>query len=397
MNLFDFFKKRRKHDEESQTVQGLEQVLAENNLRPDEIDIHDRETRRQYIRTCCEQIMESDREFNDLKREYSLATAYLNDIQEVDNLPKNIKVELLDTAKQILTLQEERKSFQTTVSKIPELLYAQVEQNAEDMPRILKSLEEKESYLAQVKGDLSKLEGERAYQIAHKKDLLKSQQNMRGLSVIAFLTLLITFGMLAILSLVYGKSIDAGFQITVFCGSIIAIALFLKMYHNTSQIRKAGLHINRVITLLNGVKIKYVNTTNAVSYLHAKYGVEHSYQLRVLWEQYLSTRQDKLRYIKTADDLEFYNEQLVALLRKFQLYDPTIWIHQAGALTDSKELEELRQKLTKRRIFLRKRMEDDTTNKKEAKDNLKRLLSQYPQCESEIIELTEEIKKAKGQ
>lgn len=382
MGVLDFFKKKK--TKERQLIQDIDIVLNENPIKFEELNMMDSQSRVSYIQNCCEQIVEANKELNNATMEYRMVTSYLNDIQEIENLPVNNKAEVIDLAKQIQSLSEERKTFQTAAAKISEQQYIQLEQNAEEMKQCIQDMKEREDYLAKVKGDLHHLEGERTYQISRKKQLLRNQQNMKGLSIITFFTMIITFGMLLILKMVYQMNTDIGYEIAVFIGAIAAIGIFMKMYQNGQNLRKTGKSINKVIVLLNRVKINYVNSTNAVEYLYAKYDVKNYYELNYLWEQYVAAQEEKKNYKRTAVELDYYNDQLVSILRKYQLHDPEIWVHQSEALLDEKEMIEIRHRLIVRRQNLRKRMEYNTKNQNDAKENLIKIADKYPEYSGEI-------------
>ena len=75
------------------------------------------------------------------------------------------------------------------------------------------------------------------------------------------------------------------------------------------------------------------------------------------------------------------------MLRKCRIQDPNIWLHQAEALIDNKEMVEIRHGLIIRRQKLRKQMEYNAKAAQEAQDEVKDIVNQYPEYAKRILEL----------
>ena len=107
--------------------------------------------------------------------------------------------------------------------------------------------------------------------------------------------------------------------------------------------------LNRVIQLTNKIKIKLVNCTNALEYVYEKYQVESYRELSELWEKYVRTKDEERRYRKSTELLEHYNRTLMDTLFGEEVKDAEIWLYQAEALLDEKEMVEVRHHLNIRR------------------------------------------------
>ena len=68
--------------------------------------------------------------------------------------------------------------------------------------------------------------------------------------------------------------------------------------------------LNRANVLLNKVKIKFVNTTNALDYSYEKYGVNSSLEMRHIWEKYSYEKEKERRYRKNSQLLAGYEDNL---------------------------------------------------------------------------------------
>ena len=109
--------------------------------------------------------------------------------------------------------------------------------------------------------------------------------------------------------------------------------------------------------MTNKIKIKLVNCTNALEYVYEKYQVESYRELSELWEKYVRTKDEERRYRKSTELLEHYNRTLMDTLFGEEVKDAEIWLYQAEALLDEKEMVEVRHHLNIRRQKIRERLE----------------------------------------
>ena len=123
------------------------------------------------------------------------------------------------------------------------------------------------------------------------------------------------------------------------------------------EIRQADVNRNQAITLENRVKIRYVNTKNAVDFICEKYHVRNAKELEFLYGQYQEEAREKETFRKTSDDLDYYTQNLLQYLTRLRMYDTRVWLTHANALVDSREMVELKHELLTRRQKLRARME----------------------------------------
>lgn len=93
--------------------------------------------------------------------------------------------------------------------------------------------------------------------------------------------------------------------------------MFWRMQNDERERKKAQASINKAITLLNSVKLKYVNITNAVDYACEKYHVHNSDELNYIWEQYLEAVKEREKYQRTNEDLEYFTSRLIRDLHAY--------------------------------------------------------------------------------
>ena len=149
--------------------------------------------------------------------------------------------------------------------------------------------------------------------------------------------------------------------------------------------------MNYAIVLLNKVKFKYVNVTNAVEYAREKYNVKNAYEFNYLWEQYLNEVREREKFRQTNEDLEYFNGKLVRLLNRYRMYDARVWVNQSSALIDKKEMVEVKHNLIVRRQKLRARMEYNAQNIRERKTELDETLRKEKINTPEIRQIIKSI------
>ena len=148
MNIFkkwfrtikDKIEKRKYGDGE---YDGEEQFLP---LRRDSIDIDDIDERENYIRSCCEQMLEATAEIDRSTMEYRLVTEYLMDIEEIESAPYHSKKNAIDTAQRIGNLEQDSRDSSKHVGKISEEEYRLLDKYAAEIDVELKRMKDNEEY-----------------------------------------------------------------------------------------------------------------------------------------------------------------------------------------------------------------------------------------------------------
>jgi hypothetical protein len=189
------------------------------------------------------------------------------------------------------------------------------------------------------------------------------------------------------------NTFQADMQIPFILTIVMALGCTLYVLYQSSVNRKesklAELKLNRAIQLLNKVKIKYINNRNALDYNYQKYMVESYEEFYCLWELYLKTKEEEKRYRQNTELLEQYNRQLTLELKLYELTDPEIWIYQAIAIIDNKEMVEVRHRLNVRRQKLRERIDYTNKIKEHSIEEIQKILDKNPGQKEEIIKLLE--------
>lgn len=346
-----------------------------------------------YVLDHCEQIIESARELGEEKKEYHIVTSYLKDIEFLTDLPEEQKAPIRDVAENILKLNEQRDQCLQMSKKISDAQYVMLEQMEQDIPDVVQRMRENEAYQATVKHDMAYLEGEKMQWTLLRSELLHEKNVLRIASCIVFTA----FFLFVILLLV----LQAGFSVDITWGWIVLAALaagggfyiFVRYQNAATGIVRAEMNANHAISLLNKTKIKYVNITNAVDYACEKYHVKNVRDLEYQWEQYLEEVRRKERYMRTNDDLAYYNRKLVTLLEEYRLYDAKVWVDQPIALVNSGEMSEMKHNLLIRRQKLRARIQYNANVVETERAQIDRLMALHPEYEDEIRGIIQSVDK----
>lgn len=377
------FRKKRK-------PQYVEEILEFEGQAPQEPR---KEERQGIAAEYCQQILDASKYLEEAKREYQLVTEYLLDIQRIEQISEKDMAEIRDTAQSIVMLHQSREAYQNKEKTISDAQYAQMEQLEEEMPEIINRLKSNEAYQSVVKRDMQYLEGEKGeWQI-----YLESME--REVQVLHKLLYGLVGGAVAAIAAILGLHIAFEFDLgmAVMLASLvlggIGALMALRMQNDRIGIKRAGANINRAIVLLNKVKFKYVNITNAVDYACERYHVKNAYELNYIWEQYLEAVKEMERYQRANDDLEFFSGRLSRQLHKYGLYDAKIWTHQSHALVDKKEMVEVKHALLVRRQNMRARMERQVADIQAAKTEIAKLVKDAPGNEKikDILESVDQV------
>ncbi len=366
----------------------------EASLKRDNVDMHDGSQRERYVTACLEQIAEASKELDTLGGEYNLVTSYLTDIEEVEAQPDETKEQLKNYAMKILDLERSKERFDKKRIIMTDEEYAHMERMEPYMPEGYKKLKEAEDYQVLVKKDLGRLDGERHAYYFRRNELQTAQSNMKGITAICVGSMLVLVIILAILGASLHIDVSLGYAIAILIAAVALALVYVKFHAAQRELTRVERGLNKLVLLQNTVKIRYVNNTNLLEYLYVKYDVNSSQQLKRLWDKYLEENMQRERERQMQQDMDFNQVALVKLLRRCNLSDPNVWIHQARALIDSKEMVEIRHGLILRRQKLRKQMEYNAKIAQEAQDEVKDIVEKYPEYAQKILDMVSDYEKA---
>lgn len=382
-----FFRKRKKKEK------AVEENFEEIREHLAEPESQDPEKVEHYAIDCCEQMIEISKELEDQKAEYRVVTSYLNDVEILENLPEEEQKELADIAQNVAQLNVSRDAFLNTSKKISDAQFAQMQQEEDEIPRAIKRLQSNETYQMTIKRDMTYLDGKKHQWTYHKEEMKRQKKFLKNAAYA--LTGMFVLVAIILITVQLGFDGDVGLSWTILVFAVAAAGAYIswKMQDCVYEIKQAEVNINGAIVLLNKVKLKYVNITSAVDYACEKYHVKNSHELNYMWEQYMEAVKEKEKYAKTNEELEYFNGRLVRMLKNYQLYDPKVWVYQAQALIEKKEMVEVKHNLLVRRQKLRSRIEYNVENLKAQKLEVEKMMGKMGEHAAKIQQIVDAIER----
>lgn len=379
------WQKKKFHIEKDEVENEAE--WSDTNLSREFINFRDKKQRQDYVSACLERMGEASDKIDELTGEYNVVTGYLQDTEEIDALPREIRVQIDFDAKKIVSAQKDRNRYLDNTNRIPDDKYERMERLEEEVPDGIKKIKKEEDYQVLVKRDLSRLDSEKYAYLYRMDEAENLIANLKGMTGLCLGTLVVCIIMLLIMQFGFEMDTTIGYLIVVAAAAITLTILFVKYGDATKEVATVEKCIAKIVTLQNKVKIRYVNNKQLLDYLYLKYGVTKGAELEKLWNQYSEEKNERKKFEKAEEDLVFYKKSLVKNLSKYRIKDPEIWIKQAAALIDPKEMVEIRHELIGRRQALRKQMENNRDIAMKAQEEIRDLSNSYPEYTMEIMEM----------
>lgn len=354
----------------------------------EDYQINDKDQRQEYVIGCLEQIAEASRELENLQFEYNMVTAYLKDMEEIEALPEEEMAELMECAKKIDALEQQQSGYKERKNRMGDEAYHQMERLEEEIQEGLEKLTKAEEYQDFIKRDLRKLDGEKHAYLFRRNELRRVIADTRSMTVVCTVAVIVCILLLFILQFGFDMNAKLGYLAVAAVGAIAITAIFIKHNDSVRELSQVENGINRIIRLQNTVKIRYVNNTHLLDYLYMKYNVSSASELGKSWQQYQQEKAERHSYEQAERQLDQCQKELLHVLRRYQIKDPMIWLHQTEAILDRKEMVEIRHNLIIRRQSLRRRMD---YNKEviagKAQAEIKDLAESYPEYAKEILDI----------
>lgn len=394
MKIFDRLFRRNKQKEPEEFLEEFsENQNQEISMDREDIDVFDEAQRKQFVDSCLEQMAEATDEIDGLKEEYELVNSYLKDMEEVEQIKGEEKKELHDHASGIVMLSLDTKQYEGKKQLINEKDYNKMERLEAVAEEGMEKIKEAEEYQNAIHQDLHRLEGEKHACLYRKNEAAVGLSNIKGMAVICVCAVFACIMLLLFLQFALSMDAKIGYILTAGMAALVLTMLYLKYMENMEELKHASASLNKVILLQNKVKIRYVNNTNLLDYLYAKYETSSGKELENLQRQYKEEKEQREKIKQVEEDLQYHQKQMIRILKRHQLFDPLIWLHQAEAILEKKEMVEVRHNLIVRRQNLRKQMEYNTKLAEHASMELKALVKEYPAFASEVLGKVSEYEK----
>jgi regulator of replication initiation timing len=211
--------------------------------------------------------------------------------------------------------------------------------------------------------------------------------NLRGMALITLIAVAACILILSVMQFGMGFEARVGFYLTAGAGAIALTAIYMTYLDAQKENTRAGRSLNKVILLQNRVKIRYVNNTNLLEYLYMKFGISSAAELEKLRKQYAEEKEERERIRENRKEMTYSQSELIKILKSYRFYDPMIWLHQAQALVDPKEMVEVRHALILRRQKLRQRLDFNSQNASAAQEQIRTIVAEYPEYAKEILKM----------
>lgn len=352
------------------------------------LDMDDPVQRRDYINSCLQQMEDAARELDALELEYNNVTSHLRDMEEIDALPPEQRMEINECAHRILESEEQQEKFTKRKNRMSDEEFERMERLQSEAAGGAKKLAEAESYQKKIKNDLKRLDGEYQAHLFREEELDKTIENSQKLIIVIAVALGIIIIFLMALQFGLELNVSYGFMLVAILVAISVTYLYVKSTDAKKEIKSLKKSMARIVMLQNSVKIRYVNNTNLIDYLCIKYRVNNSKELNSMFERFLQEKKERAKLEDAQKTLDSNQKDLIYMLRHFRIKDPDIWIHQPEALVNHNEEVEIRHSLNAQRQSLRKRMEyNRDIVAGNAKIEIEDMAKQYPEYTQEILDM----------
>lgn len=375
-------------NEHKEIVMGLFRRRKNKQIEPEPKVVEDISPRdlKRTLKEACDQVIICDKKAQDAKVEYDAVTSYLSDMQRIELIPLTERFAIEDSARKIINLTKERKKFQNRTRNISDLQYKTMEQYEVLIPGVIQKLKKEESFKILIEEDIKKVEQEREKIEGEQQDIINKQSTLKTMAigigvVIAFV--FITFVLLSSLLEFDVKLPFTLFGVMVF---LVAVLILNESHKNQYKIRVVDGKRKRALQLYNKLAIKAVNNRSYLEYTFDKYMTQGGEELQRLFEEYLELKDEARRYQSNTELLNFYQNELIGGLSNAGVVDSEIWIYQAEAILDKKEMVEVRHRLNVRRQKLREVIEANAKLKENLLKEVEHILEQNPDISSAGME-----------
>ena len=366
---------------------ALKQVSKEQSS--DQISTHPKHgilDERQAVQDFCEQLVDVTNHMEEIKTEYRIVTNYLTDIQRIEELPIEAAEDINATAQMILQLDADRQAYLESEKLLPLEQYNTMAAYEDEVFDTIKKLNEMEMQDSMLKSDMGHLEGEKESLKYVRADDADRIERLRGVII----TILVLFMLTSIGLFVYAASAKKAvtlYALAVGAFAVVAFAIAYARYVDIrKEVRESEAKLNRAISLLNKVKVKYINNVNTMEYIYRKYGVNSCKELEYRNELYQKMVRDEKRFDRADNDLRVQQERLEKKLDRIGVRDTGVWLSQVHAFVERSELTGIKQALMERRRNLSNRMTISEKIRDNACTALRAALADNPGMEEVINE-----------
>lgn len=343
-----------------------------------------------FVRNNCEAIAENERQIAEAKKEYEKVTSYLTDIQHIDMAREDEYREIKDICKSILTLTQERSKYKNRNLTISDAQMRKFEPFEDELVDEIKKMYNAQAYQDAIEGDIKNLKKEKDSLYSQRKEIIAKQNALKGMTKVLAVLIISLIVLLIVIYYATKTDMTLPYLGVVALAGVSAAMLVFESSKNRRDIILVERKINKAITLLNKVKIKYINNINVLDYNCNKFGVKNAKDFEENWNEYCKMREYEKKFRENTEMLNANNENLVIMLKELGVKDADIWISRCEAIVDSREMVEIRHELNQRRQMLRERIENNEKLKEGIISQLDAMINAHPEIKGELLGIIKE-------
>lgn len=384
--------RREKQLEQEQKAATAEKERKENPAKREEYQTeivkpaHPGDQKR-YVTECCQAVQEADRQIAQIRREYQGVTDSLLDIQKIDRASGEDKKQIRDAARNIIKLTQERNQYKNRNLTISDVVMRRFEPYENELVDEIKKMYATESYQKAIEGDIDKLHEEKKKLRKEQQEIIEKQNALKGMAKVLIVLILSLFVLFVVIYYALEVDMTLPYLGTVLLAAVSAGVLFVESNRNRKEMAMADRKMEKAISLLNRVKIKCVNNLNVLDYAKKKFGVSGAAEFEKLWNEYVRAREYEKKFRENTEQLNYYCDSLLDGLKRQKVMEREIWIGQALALIDEREMVEIRHKLNSQRQILREQIEYNEGIKEEFVHNIEEVIAQNPENKEELLKI----------
>ncbi len=390
MGLWDTFRRKRKKVTETDIWDTGDLPASQENkpdLEQEEVSTIYKSDQLRYVSDCLESIADNEQQIQSAKKEYQQVTEKLTDIQLIERIHGESQVMLQDYCKKIEALVQERNQYKNRNLTITDSQIRYFDQYEVDLVDEIKKMYQAEIYQKAIDGDMMHLEQEKKSLQQERHEIVEKQNALKSMAKVlcGFIAALVVL----FVALNYSVEVDMTMPYlgTMFLTAISATVIFVEANRNRRDMIMAERKLNKAIGLLNRVKIKYVNNTNALEYNRHKFHVKDGAEFESLWGEYCRAKEYERKFRENTEVLSATSDEMVEMLKEYQLHDPEVWLGQCEAILDQREMVEIRHNLNQRRQKLRDRIQYNTEIKESMLQKIDTLIQEYPERKAEVLKM----------
>lgn len=350
------------------------------------------ENERKAVQDFCEQLIDVSFHSEEIKREYQVVTSYLTDIQRIEELPIEMANRVNGVAQKIEMLDKNRQTYLQSENLLSMDQFNNLSALEDQVVDTIKNLNEMEVRDSMLKNDMGHLEGEKEDLRFMRNEYSAKMERVRGRLVTVLVLALLAISIIMVYALMTRTNVTMYALIVGAIAMIVFVSSYVKYNDLRDAIRDGDAKIKRAVSLLNKVKVKYINNTNTLEYIYEKYGVNSSKELTYQWEQYNTMVRDAKRYTHANSEFKNHCDELVQIFTKIGIKDPLVWPKQTSALIDRREMVEIKHNLNVRRQKLRDRLATCEKIRENAGIALRAAVAANPGMEGYIKEMLKPYK-----